>query len=109
VQNLWANALRHTSPGGAITVEVVATGAGDGHVGIVVRDNGAGIEAQHLPHVFDRFYRADRSRSRHSGGAGLGLAIVRAIVEAHGGTVSAQSEGADRGSVFTVRLPAVAA
>lgn len=108
VQNLLANALRHTSPGGAITIEVVADsgGAGDREVDIVVRDDGAGIEAQHLPHVFDRFYRADRSRSRHSGGAGLGLAIVRAIVESHGGTVSAQSAGVNKGSVFTVRLPA---
>lgn len=105
VQNLLANALRHTPAGGAITIEVA--GEETGQIAIVVRDDGAGIEPQHLPHVFDRFYRADRSRSRHSGGAGLGLAIVRAIVEAHGGEASAASDGAGQGSVFRIRLPAV--
>lgn len=103
VQNLLANALRHTTPGGVITLHVSA--AGDNQVEITVSDDGAGIEPQHLPHVFDRFYRTDRSRSRHSGGAGLGLAIVRAIVEAHGGAVSAHSDGVGQGSTFTVRLP----
>ena len=117
VQNLLANALRHTSPGGTIVAAVTAQGAqrgaqrgaeqGAAQATIVVRDDGAGIEAEHLPHVFDRFYRVDRSRSRHSGGVGLGLAIVRAIVEAHGGTVSAESAGAGQGSVFSVRLPRV--
>lgn len=105
VQNLLANALRHTPAGGSIAIEVA--GEEDGRIDIVVHDDGAGIEAEHLPHVFDRFYRVDRSRSRHSGGAGLGLAIVRAIVEAHGGEVSAASEGAGQGSVFRIRLPAV--
>jgi signal transduction histidine kinase len=102
VQNLLANALRHTSPGGTITVAVAR--AGD-EVQIVVSDDGSGIEPEHLDHVFERFYRTDRSRSRHSGGAGLGLAIVRAIVEAHGGTVSAYSAGVEQGSEFRVRLP----
>lgn len=102
VQNLLANALRHTSPGGVIALDVSAA---DNHVQITVADDGAGIEPEHLPHVFDRFYRTDRSRSRHSGGAGLGLAIVRAIVEAHGGDVSAHSEGVEQGARFTVRLP----
>lgn len=104
IQNLLANALRHTSPGGHITLNVSA-GADD--VKITVADDGAGIEPEHLPHVFERFYRTDRSRSRNSGGAGLGLAIVRAIVEAHGGTVAAHSEGVGRGSSFTVILPRV--
>lgn len=104
VQNLLANALRHTSPEGAIVVEVVAEGP---MTTVRVRDDGAGIEPEHLPRVFDRFYRTDRSRSRHSGGAGLGLAIVRAIVEAHGGTVWAESDGVGRGSVFGLGLPVV--
>jgi len=107
MQNLLANALRHTLAGGVIDVQVAAATAGATEwVQITVGDSGNGIATEHLPHVFDRFYRADRSRSRHSGGSGLGLAIVRAIVEAHGGAVSAQSAGEGQGSVFTVRLPA---
>lgn len=102
VQNLLANALRHASRDGVIGIEVEALGE---NVAIRVRDDGAGIEPEHLPRVFDRFYRADRSRSRHSGGAGLGLAIVRAIVEAHGGSVSAHSDGVGQGSVFSIQLP----
>jgi signal transduction histidine kinase len=71
--------------------------------GIVVEDTGAGIAPEHLPHVFERFYRTDRARSRDKGGSGLGLAIVRAIVEAHNGTVAAASTGG--GSTFTIRFP----
>jgi signal transduction histidine kinase len=76
-------------------------------VQIAVADDGAGIAPDQLEHVFDRFYRGDNARQRHhnSGSAGLGLAIARAIVEAHGGTLRAESEGPDRGSVFTIRLP----
>ncbi len=105
LQNLLANALRHTAPGGVIAVQAAMTGPA---AEVQVRDDGAGIEPEHLPRVFDRFYRADRSRSRHSGGAGLGLAIVRAIVEAHGGTAWAQSSGVGQGSVFGIRLPLAA-
>ena len=69
-----------------------------------MHDTGRGIDAEHLPHVFDRFYRADTSRSRATGGAGLGLAIVRQLVLAHGGTVGVTSRGAGMGSAFTVTL-----
>ena len=76
-----------------------------GAVWLEVRDTGQGISPEDLPHVFDRFYRADPTRSRATGGAGLGLAIVRAIVEAHGGRVSAASDGvAGHGSTITVTL-----
>ncbi|MFI6323990.1 sensor histidine kinase [Nonomuraea sp. NPDC050556] len=96
VGNLVGNAVRF---GGTITV----TGkvAGD-HVEIAVRDTGPGIAPEDLPHVFDRFWRADKSRSRQGGGSGLGLAIVRSIVTAHGGTVTASSPG---GACFTISLP----
>jgi two-component system, OmpR family, sensor histidine kinase BaeS len=101
VGNLVANAVRHTNPGGSVTV----TGRLDGDwVVIEVVDTGAGISADDLPRVFDRFWRAEKSRSRQSGGSGLGLAIVRQLVEAHGGTVRATSE-LGRGSTFTLRLP----
>lgn len=102
VGNLVTNAVRHTPPDGRITLR--ARRAGD-EVVIEVADTGGGIAPEHLPHVFDRFWRADRSRSRATGGRGLGLAITRQLVEAHGGTVSVTSTlGA--GSTFTLRLPA---
>ena len=104
LQNLLANALRHTPAGGTVTVSARRVSAA---VEIVVQDTGEGIDPAHLPFVFDRFYRADSARSRDAGGAGLGLAIVRALVEAHGGTVGAASNGPDHGSTFTVALPAV--
>jgi two-component system sensor histidine kinase BaeS len=85
VANLVANALRHTAPGGRV---VLAGAPGS----LSVRDDGEGIAAEELPHVFDRFRRVDPSRTRSTGGSGLGLAIVRQIAEAHGGTVSATSE-----------------
>lgn len=103
LQNLLANALRHTPPGGVITLHVAVHGD---DVRLVVEDTGVGIAPDHLPHVFERFYRTDRARSRDAGGTGLGLAIVRATVEAHGGRVEAKSEGAGRGSAFTIVLPA---
>lgn len=103
LQNLLANALRHTPQGGQITVRAQEINAA---VEIVVQDTGEGIAAEHLPHVFDRFYRADPARSRDQGGAGLGLAIVRAIVETHGGTVRVESSGvAGAGSRFIIALP----
>jgi CheY-like chemotaxis protein len=77
----------------------------DAQVEVSVRDSGIGISREFLPHVFDRFRQADSSRTRAHGGLGLGLAIVRHLVELHGGTVSAESEGEGRGATFTVRLP----
>ena len=71
---------------------------------IQVTDTGSGIPPEHLPHIFERFYRVDKTRSRRHGGAGLGLSLVRSIVEAHGGQISVESQ-VGRGSVFTVRLP----
>lgn len=106
LHNLLNNALRHTPPGGEIKVQARYEQADASEVRLVVQDNGDGIPSEHLPHVFDRFYRADPARSRSSGSAGLGLAIVRAIVEAHGGRVNATSDGVPgHGSTFTVYLP----
>lgn len=102
--NLLANSLRHTPPGGQVRIH----GAEQGQVAeIRVIDNGEGIAPQHLERVFERFFRADPARSRSSGGTGIGLAIVRAIVEAHDGTVVATSDGLGHGATFTVRLPVV--
>ncbi|MDN3357291.1 HAMP domain-containing sensor histidine kinase [Actinomadura sp. DC4] len=102
VGNLVSNALRHTPPGGTITVH----GRRDGEwIQIDVTDTGSGIDAADLPHVFDRFWRAEKSRTRQAGGSGLGLPIVRKLAETHGGTVTAASEPG-RGSTFTVKLPA---
>lgn len=100
--NLVANALTHTPSGGR--VDVVVREDGDEAV-VMVSDTGEGIAPEHLPHVFDRFYRADPSRSRATGGSGLGLAITRHLVEAHGGTVEAASTPGE-GATFTLRLPA---
>jgi signal transduction histidine kinase len=102
VQNLLSNALRYTSNGGKITVTVVKT---DLNSTITVQDTGMGIAAADLPRVFDRFYRADASRNRAEGGAGLGLAIAKAIAEAHGGSLTAESRGVNQGSIFTLQLP----
>jgi signal transduction histidine kinase len=101
LRNLLNNAVVHTPPGGQITV---AAQAGDREVAVSVRDTGTGIAPEHLPHVFDRFYRADKSRARQTGGAGLGLAIVKQLVVAHGGSVTVESEPG-RGSTFTFTLP----
>ena len=98
------NALQHTHDGGRI---VVAAGVQpDGRVAITVSDDGEGVEAADLPHLFDRFYRADESRSRDTGGSGLGLAIAHAIVTAHAGTITAHSEGPGRGTTVRIVLPA---
>lgn len=102
IQNLLANALRYTPANGQILVTVTER---DGWGEIVVSDNGSGIDAEHLPLVFDRFFRTDSARDRESGGAGLGLAIVKAIVEAHGGEVLAESGGLGQGSTFKMLLP----
>ncbi|MCA1562806.1 MAG: MASE1 domain-containing protein [Acidobacteria bacterium] len=103
VWNLLANAVKFTQVGGHVEVELVD--AGDGGVRIRVQDDGAGIEPAFLPHVFERFRQADGSVSREHGGLGLGLAIVRHLVELHGGTVRAESPGPGKGSAFTVELP----
>jgi two-component system OmpR family sensor kinase len=109
LHNLLDNALRHTPAGGTITLSAGCEGHAKNegaYCWLAVQDTGEGISAEDLPHVFDRFYRADRARSRATGGGGLGLAIVRAIVEAHDGQISAASDGVPgRGSTFTVRLP----
>jgi signal transduction histidine kinase/integral membrane sensor domain MASE1/CheY-like chemotaxis protein len=103
IWNLLTNAVKFTPPGGAVEIALMDGEAGG--VRIRVRDDGAGIEPAVLPHVFERFWQADGSASRRHGGLGLGLAIVRHLVELHGGTVTAESEGPGRGATFTVDLP----
>jgi CheY-like chemotaxis protein len=103
--NLLANAAKYTPPGGQITLALDVI---DGVVRIAVADNGNGIEAALLPHVFDLFVQGKRTPDRAQGGLGLGLALVKNIVAMHGGQVSARSDGPGRGSTFTVELPAVA-
>ncbi len=103
--NLLDNALRHTPAGGTVRLDCTSAG---GWVECVVSDTGSGITTEHLGHVFDRFYRVDTARDRIRGGSGIGLSIAKALVEAHGGTITAASSGAGRGSSFTVRLPVAA-
>ena len=102
ILNLVVNAILHNPAGVTVTV---TTGVRDGRALLTVADDGRGIAAEDLPRIFDRFHRADASRSRHTGGAGLGLAIVKQAVEAHGGTIAVTSE-VGRGTTFTVSLPA---
>jgi two-component system sensor histidine kinase BaeS len=99
--NLISNALRHTPANGRVSVWVRRAGAG---IEVTVSDTGEGIRAQDIPHIFERFYRGDASRHRGTGGAGLGLAIARGIVQAHGGTIDVQSEPG-QGTQFTFHLP----
>ena len=99
--NLLDNALHYTQSGGAVTVRLQAAGE---EIAVAVEDTGYGIEPEHLPHLFERFYRTDWARAKDAGGTGLGLPIVKEIAEAHGGTVSVTSQ-VDKGSVFTLRLP----
>ncbi|HEY1012906.1 MAG TPA: ATP-binding protein, partial [Herpetosiphonaceae bacterium] len=102
--NLIGNALRHTPADGTIVLRVTAA---EGEVQVEVDDEGEGIAAEDLPHIFERTYRGEKSRSRDYGGAGLGLAIVRGLVEAHGGRIWAESEpGAGARFTFTLRRPA---
>lgn len=99
--NLLSNALKYTEKGGKITLEIAADPE---WVTTRCRDTGIGIGPEDLPHIFDRFYRTDQSRARATGGAGIGLAIAKSIVDAHQGTITAQST-LGKGTLFTVRLP----
>lgn len=102
--NVLENARQHTPPGGAVHVR--ATSEGD-VVQVTVRDSGEGIAAQYLPLVFDRFFRVDAARDRGHGGSGIGLSIARAVVNSHGGTLVATSDGLGTGATFTLTLPRV--
>src|SRR3954451_16616630 len=104
VWNLLSNALKFTEPGGCVRLEIVRDGA---NVRLTVSDNGEGMSADFIPYVFDRFRQADASASRRHGGLGLGLSLVRQIVELHGGTVGASSGGVKQGATFWISLPAV--
>jgi CheY-like chemotaxis protein/anti-sigma regulatory factor (Ser/Thr protein kinase) len=103
VWNLLSNAVKFTEPGGSIRVSL---GADSGFVRLTVTDTGQGIEQAFLPHVFERFKQADPSSSRRHGGLGLGLALVRELVELHGGRVQVESPGLGEGTTFRVLLPA---
>ena len=101
LNNLVANALRHTPSGGTVSVSAVRLELA---VAVTVRDTGEGIDPEDIPFVFDRFYRGDKSRSRATGGSGLGLTIARGLVLAHGGSIRVESEpGA--GTCFSFTLP----
>lgn len=102
LSNLLTNALKYTPAPGSVTIVVSREDSG---IAFAVRDTGIGIATEHLPYVFERFYRVDRSRARSSGGSGIGLTIAKAIAVAMGGTLSAQSVGPGQGSTFTLRLP----
>jgi two-component system sensor histidine kinase BaeS len=101
--NLLDNALRHTPTGGDVRV---AARTVDHGVELTVADTGEGIASQHLARVFERFFRADAARARSTGGSGIGLAIARALVEAHGGTIIGESPGRGQGATFRIVLPA---
>jgi PAS domain S-box-containing protein len=102
VWNLLSNAVKFTPRGGRVQVRLERVNS---HIEISVEDTGQGISPEFLPHVFDRFRQADQASTRQHGGMGLGLAIVRHLVELHGGSVTAMSPGRDQGATFTVRLP----
>jgi histidine kinase len=102
--NLVGNALQYTPPGGRVRIRARRTGD---MVRIAVEDTGIGIPPEHLSHVFERFYRVDKSRSRAGGGSGIGLTIAKHLVEAHGGQIHATSPGPGQGSTFSFTLPVV--
>jgi signal transduction histidine kinase len=102
VWNLLSNAVKFTPEGGRVEISLKRAGA---QAEIAVKDDGAGIDPEFLPHVFEHFRQADSTTTRKHGGLGLGLAIVRRLVELHGGTVAAESEGEGRGATFRIRLP----
>lgn len=101
LNNLVSNALRHTPPGGLVSIRAEREA---GFVRVTVQDSGEGIPSEDLAHIFERFYRGDKSRSRATGGAGLGLAIAKGIVEAHGGSIAVQSQ-LGQGATFTFTVP----
>ncbi|MBM4429216.1 MAG: HAMP domain-containing protein [Chloroflexi bacterium] len=101
--NLVGNALQYTPAGGQVRLRARREGS---VLRLAVEDTGIGIAPEHLPHLFERFYRVDKSRSRVGGGSGIGLTIAKHLVEAHGGQIQAASEGLGRGSTFSVILPA---
>ncbi len=101
ILNLLDNAVKHTPSGGSIDV---SWSKADGQAKVVVSDEGPGIPTEHLPRIFDRFYRVDKARSREGGGVGLGLSICRWIAQAHGGTIQADN-APGQGATFTVHLP----
>jgi len=100
--NLLGNALQYTPSEGQVTVRARREGR---EMVMAVQDSGMGISAEHLPHIFERFYRVDKSRSRTGGGSGIGLTIAKHLVEAHGGRIWAASPGPGQGSIFTFTLP----
>ncbi len=100
--NLLTNALRYSPPGGRVAVSGTVT---DGEAVIAVRDTGIGIAPEHMPHLFERFYRVDKARSRAAGGSGIGLTIARSLVEAMGGRMWAESPGLGKGATFIFTLP----
>jgi histidine kinase len=100
--NLLGNALQYTPEGGQVSLVVQQSGD---EIQVKVKDTGIGIPVEHLPHLFTRFYRVDKSRSRAGGGSGIGLTIAKHLVEAHGGRIWAESEGIGQGSTFSFALP----
>jgi two-component system sensor histidine kinase BaeS len=100
--NLVGNALQYTPTGGAVTISARTT---DKEVEIAVKDTGIGIAPQHLHHIFERFYRADKSRARAGGGSGIGLTIAQALVNTHNGRIWVESSGEGQGSTFFFTLP----
>jgi signal transduction histidine kinase len=102
IWNLLTNAIKFTPYGGRVEITLKRA---DPHIAIVVRDNGKGIEPEFMPHIFERFRQSDMSSTRRIGGLGLGLALVKHLVELHGGTIEAESAGAGCGATFTFRLP----
>jgi PAS domain S-box-containing protein len=105
VWNLLSNSIKFTPKGGRVQIRLERINS---HIEIVVADSGKGIETSMLPHVFDRFRQADASTTRTEGGLGLGLAIVRHLIELHGGSVTVESAGLGQGSTFTIKLPLIA-
>ena len=102
IHNLLSNATKFTSPGGTVHVEVALT---NGTVRLVVSDDGEGMPPEFVPHAFEPFRQAEQTRTRRHGGLGLGLSIVRHVVEHHGGRVTAASEGLGCGASLTIELP----
>jgi histidine kinase len=104
--NLVGNALQYTLSGGNVQINLQRE---NDEVRVIISDTGIGILAEHLPHIFSRFYRVDPSRARVGGGSGIGLTISKHLVEAHGGRIWAESPGLDQGSTFIFTLPIIEA